>query len=334
MSDLFHVRALTTAVNSIQSPSMVVYNRVFRGREKFQNTDRLQFDVLTGSETVLPNLSAIAPAHVSDKAGRKTVTLTAPRLAHKRFISAAELNAAREAGGIGPALMEDRVARELTDMKNAIDRTMEFWAAGALKGKIYDADLETVLVDYGVESKHKPTLSGTDKFTDAASKPLARIRAWQTLIEQDAGAVMTGWVAFVGSAVMDALMVHSDVIDLLKYTRGEAVANAGRISRLSEIELVEYNASFLKGGTRKRFIEANEFVLVGLCEDVVSVEYAPVVDTEAPGGVGNVDENNQPQVFFSKSWAEKDPSGRWIKVEARPVPVLQRPGAVVAAKAV
>jgi hypothetical protein len=56
-----------------------------------------------------------------------------------------------------------------------------------------------------------------------------------------------------------------------------------------------------------------------------------VIDEEAPQGVGNVGPG---EMFFSKSWTEKDPSGRWIKVESRPLPVLQRPGAIVYAKVV
>lgn len=335
MDNLFKVRVLTRAVNEMPAPAMTIYNRVFRGREHLEPTDRLAFDVITGSDGLLPNMNVLAPATVTDKTSRKTVTMTAPRLAHKRFIHAAELNAARAFGqSAAVELMKDRVAREQMDMKNAIDRTVEWWAAGALKGQIYDADLETVLVDYGVADAHQPTLTGTSLWTNASSKPIGRIRTFQRIIEEDAGTTITGWVAFVGSSVMDALIKHSDVVDLLKYSQGAAVAQTGRIARLAEVELIEYNASFLQNGVRKRFVDPDRFLLIGLCDDLVDVPFAPVVDTDSPLGVGNVSAAGGGQLYFSKSWAEKDPSGRWIKVEARPLPVLQRPGAVVHAKVV
>ena len=96
------------------------------------------------------------------------------------------------------------------------------------------------------------------------------------------------------------------------------------------MELDEYNGSYLDGtGTRQRLISPDEFLLVGICDELAEVPYAPVVDDDAPGGVGNVGEGGGGTMFFSKSWKEQDPSGRWIKCESRPLPVLKRPGAVV-----
>jgi hypothetical protein len=335
MDNIFYTRVLTSAVNAMNAPYMTVYNRVFRDREHLEPSDRLAFDVISGAEAILSNVSVMAPAAVTEKTGRKTISMTAPRLAHKRFIHTSELNALRGYGQtVQTEMIKQRVAREQRDMKNAVDRTVEFWACGALRGKIYDADLTTVLVDYGVAETHQPVLTGDDRFSEAASKPLERIRAFKQLVEDDAGATITGWTAFVGSAVMDALLKHSDVLELLKYAQGGQAAASGRIGRLAEVDLIEYNASFLHQGVRRRFVEQDEFLLVGHCDDVVDAPFAPVVDDEAPGGVGNTAADGSGLMFFSKSWVEKDPSGRWIKVEARPLPVLQRPGAVVAARVV
>ena len=78
--------------------------------------------------------------------------------------------------------------------------------------------------------------------------------------------------------------------------------------------------------------------MIGLCDDLVDMPFAPVVDDDAPNGVGNVtydqSGNPVPALFFSKSWKIQDPSGRWVKVESRPLPVLKRPGAVITATAV
>ncbi|MBU2548346.1 MAG: major capsid protein [Proteobacteria bacterium] len=336
MDDLFKMRVLTAAVNEMQNPALRVFNRVFRGREHLEPSDRLAFDVISGNETLLGTISVAAPASVTEKTGRRTITMTAPRLAHKRLIHTAELNALRAYGVPAQVeMMKTRIAREQLDMRNMIDRTLEYWACSALKGIIYDADLSTQLVDYHVAGSHKPTLTGTDLWTDAESDPIGRIRTWKRLIEDDAGASITGWTAFLGSSVMDALLTHDSVREVLRYDRGSQMAETGRIQRLAEVELSEYNGSFLdSGGVRRRFIDEDAFLLIGHCQDLVDVPFAPVVDDEAPGGVGNLTADGGGALYFSKSWQEKDPSGRWIKVEARPLPVLQRPGAVVYAKAV
>jgi len=336
MDDLFKIRVLTAAINAMKAPSMKIYNRIFRGREHMEPSDRLAFEVISGSERILKNISVYAPAEVTDKTGRKVVTLTAPRLAQKRFIHAAELNALRAYGKqFGLEQMKTRIAREQKDAKGIMDRTLEFWAVNALKGQILDSDLETILVDYNMAASHKPALTGTGLWTNAASDPVNRLRAFKKLIEDDSGGAITGWVGYMGSEVMDALLAHEKVRDLLKYGKGVQVAENGKITKLAEVELDEYNGSFLdEGGTRRRFIDEKYFMLIGLCDDLVDVPYAPIVDDDAPGGVGNIDANGSGALYFSKSWSEKDPSGRWIKGETRPLPVLQRPGAVIYAKVV
>jgi len=331
MDNLFKIRILTAAVNAIKAPSRVVYNRIFAGYERMEPTDRLAFDVISGSEKLLGNISIFAPATVDDKTTRKTITLTAPRLSNKRFIATAELNALRAYGAAGVEMMKDRIAREQKDMRGKHDRTLEFWAVNALKGTIYDSDMATVLVDYNVDATHQPTLLLTDRWSDVAdSNPIGNIRAWKKLIEDDSAAAITGWVAFLGGGVMDALLVNPAVRELLKTDKGSQIAESGRIQRLAGVELTEYNGSYIDdAGDRQRYIADDEFLLVGLCDELADVPYAPVVDDDAPGGVGNVGEGGAPAMFFSKSWKKNDPSGRWIKCESRPLPVLKRPGAVV-----
>jgi len=336
MDDLFKIRVLTTSVNAMKAPVMKVYNRIFRGKEHMEVSDRLAFEIITGSQRVLKNISIYAPATVTDKTGRKVVTLTAPRLATKRFIHTAELNALRAYGKqIGVEMMKTRIAREQKDMRNEHDRTLEFWACNALKGIIYDSDLTTELVNYNVDSSHTPEESGDDLWTAANCNPINQIRKYKRLIQDDSNAAISQWVSFVGYDAMDALLTNTKVLDLLKYAKGRKIAEEEDVARLAKTEINEYDGSFIDDeGDRQRFIGKEYFMLIGICDDLVDVPYAPVVDDDAPGGVGNIDANGNGVMFFSKSWKKQDPSGRWIKTEARPLPVLQRPGAVVYAKVV
>ena len=331
MNELFLLRVLTTAINAIHAPSMRIYNRFFKGKEHLEPSDLLEFDIITGSQKILKNITIYAPAQVRDLTGRKTITIKAPRLSQKRFVATAALNALRAMGGkISLEQMKDRIARELKDIRNESDRTLEFWAANALKGKIYDSDLTTVLVDYNMAADHKPTLTGTALWTDAASDPIAKIREWKQKIDDDCAANITEYVAFMGKDVMTALLQNATVLNLLKYEAGRKMAEEGDVERLAGVSMSEYGGSFIDdGGARRRFINDDEFLLVGVCDDLVDMPYAPVIDDDAPGGVGNVDAGGNGALYFSKSWKKEDPSGRWIKGECRPLPVLQRPDAVI-----
>ena len=141
-------------------------------------SDRLAFDIITGSEKILATIKVVAPATITDKTSRKTITMNAPRLAHKRVIHTSELNAMRAYGSqIGLEQMKDRIAREQMDMKNMVDRTLEHWACGALRGIIYDADLTTELVNYGLATQPHADLD--------VHGPLDRCR--QRAVNQDPG---------------------------------------------------------------------------------------------------------------------------------------------------
>jgi len=336
MNELFAMRVLTASVNAIKAPKNKIFNRLFKKYAKPQISDLLQFDIISGKEELLGNISVEAEATVTDVTGRKTVTMQAPRLAQKRFIPAALLNSYRAAGKtIGAEMMKDRIALEQMDMLGLMNRTLEYWAAGAMRGKIYDKDMTTVLVDYNLPATHTAALTGTDLWTDAGSAPLKSLRGFKRLIEDDCDTTIDGWLAYVGADVMDALLDHDDVREMLKTGKGTELAETGRIKTLAEIELDEYNASFVHtDATRKRYVESDHILLIGLCDQLVDCPFAPVVDDDAPGGVGNVDTKGKGQLYFSKSWKKNDPSGRWIKIETRPLPVLKRPGAVIYKKVV
>ena len=99
---------------------MKIYNRLFRSREHLEPSDLLEFDIITGSQKILGNISVYAPATIRDLTRRKTVTMKAPRLAEKRFIPVAALNALRQLGGkLAVESMKERIAREQKDIRGA-----------------------------------------------------------------------------------------------------------------------------------------------------------------------------------------------------------------------
>lgn len=327
MDNLFLTRALTAAVNKMRPVKTPILDKLFR-RRRGHTTDRLAIDIKLSAERVLPNISVYAPATVESKTDRKVITLSAPRFAPKRLISAADLNAVRAWGQeAGTELLATRIGDEQEDMRLEIDRTREFMAVKSLQGSVVDGD-GTTLVDFGFSEDQQPELENTDAWDDDASDPVADLRAWKRYISNRVPMV-TAWYGFCGSDAMDALLNNTSVQNLLKYQRGAQIAEEGRIANLAGVEIEEYFGSYKNSsGVVTEMYAAKEFILVGYSEDAMSEHYAPVMDLEAPTGVGT---GQAAQMFFSKAWDEKDPSGKWIKVEARPLPVINRPEAIVRA---
>ncbi len=157
MDDLFKVRTLTTAINNLKAPTRKIFQTLYADKVHMELTDRFAVDIISGSEGILQNISVYAPSQVTEKTGRKVLTVQAPRLAHKRFIQTADLNAVRAYGEQAAVeMMANRINRELLDMRNMIDRTLEYWAATTLQGKVLDESGAT-LVDYNMDATHKPT---------------------------------------------------------------------------------------------------------------------------------------------------------------------------------
>ena len=333
LDDFFRVRVLTQAVNDIKTAETRIYDKFFRGKENMQMTDKLAFDVITGNETILANLNKYAEAPIGTKTTRGTKTVEAPRLAEKRLIQAAELNALRQYGSMGVELLKDRLAREQFDMKSKADRTLEYWACGAMRGVVYDADASTILYDYGVDATHKITL--TTGWDDSGGDPIGDIRAWKLLIEDEAMTSIIGWQAYCGATAMDALLTNESVLNLMKQQMGVQIATSGTIGNLAGVTIEEYNGSYFNSsGTRTRFVGAEQFILIGMCSDLTDMPFAPIMDLNAPNGVGNVGAAGRGLMFYSSSHDSWDPSGKWIKIEGRPLPVLKRPGAVIIADVV
>lgn len=333
MDSLFENRVLTAAVNAIKAPTNKIFNRFFRPIAKMQSSSLLQFDVFTGSQKLVGSIAADAPATMTALTGKKTITLSAPRLAQKRFIPASLIADYRKMGSrIGPEMLKDRIATEMLDMLNIMNRTIEWYAAGAMQSKIYDNDTTTVLVDYLAPAAHLTALTGDDLWSDVDSIPLAMLREFKRTIEAATQTPITGWKAYIGADAMDALMNHADILAWLQSQRGVQVAENGTLTKLAGIDIEEMNDSFIHtdGTTRKYYVGAKKFLLIGLCNQLVSCPFAPVMDLTAPNGVGNVSAKGGGQLYYAgASDVEFDPSGRWIKVESRPLPVLQRPTAII-----
>jgi Phage major capsid protein E len=321
MADVFSPTVMTLTVNKMQPVKTTVLTKVF-ARKKRSLTTPFAWDVKKPSNLLMSSIAVDAEATVRGGIGKTHVTCPAPRFSEKEMISAADINEMRKFGETNKAeLLKERIAEEQSDMKRNFDLTREFMAVRALSGLVIDGDGK-VLVDLGLPAAHKPVLAGADSWADEASDPIANLRAWKKLIVQACGGGVTSWEAFSGSDAMTALIKNPSVQELLKFTSGSQIAEKGRVAQLAEVNIEEYSNSYVDtAGDVQDMIPEDVFALVGIVSDGAAELYAPVIDLDAPGGVGK---GKEADIFFSKQWDEKDPSGKWVKVEGRPLPVLTR----------
>lgn len=319
--DNFSPRRLTMAVNMMKPVKTPILDKVFK-RKKRSLTSILAWDVKTSKNTLMESISTSAEATVRSGMGKTEVSCQAPRYAEKQLISADSIADMRKFGdAAAPELLKERVADEQADMRASIDLTREFQGVKALEGKVVDKNGK-VLVDYKFPAEMKPVLAGTALWTDDASDPITHLRSWKKLITRAAGTVISEFIAYCGSEAMNALLDNQKALEKLKYLAGKQIAEEGRIARLAKVTIEEYDGSYTDDdGVVHDMIPENVFVLVGIVHDGAAEMFAPVIDLEAPGGVGK---GKEADIFFSKMKDSWDPSGKWVKVESRPLPVLTR----------
>ena len=349
--ELFDHRVLTNTINEIRTGMTTVLDTIFQDKDP-QTSDKFQIDIITGSQEIMRSIDVHSEAQIAPKTSGKTILIQAPRFSEKVHIEAAELNGIRELGRRDAAeLLMRKISRESTNLRGRVDRTREVMAVSALRGVVTDGAGQE-LITYEIPDSHKPDqfisssastpgVLGTnlawDSLTDAQADQLLKdIRGWQRIIEDDVPLPIDRWVAFCGWKVMDSITFNTGLKDLFKYERGSDVVSRGRfVGQLAGMEVIEYNGTYKTDDDSEtstvRFVEPHEMIIVGWNNSFFSEKYAPQVRLNAPGGVGT---GRLPEMFYSESWEVNDPSGRTLMVEARPLPVVHVPEAILYAQPV
>lgn len=334
MADLFHWRALTTAINQIPPAPSLLLEKVYKTQIQVLS-EEIDFDVVVGGKRLAPFVSPVEGGIVVAPLAREVQSVKAPRIRPKRVIQAHDLLAVRAPGTalyLGEGGIEDykdqRIAAELADLKNMIVRTTEWMAAQSLTGKL-TVDFQDNIsfeIDYHLPTAHKITLTGTDVWSDLDdSDPIQDILNWKRLISSATG--YSADFAIAGTDAVDTLLAHTKVRELLNYRNFSvgkiALDSSNYIGRLAGVDIYEYDAAYVdRDGTPVDFIDSKSFVMVA-SQGPFRMHYALICDLDNTVAVA--------QPFFAKSWTEADPSMLWLLAESRPLPVPHWPECVVCA---
>jgi len=330
--ELFKWRALTEAVNRAITVTPFVLSKLFpQPRKRLMGARTVEIEIKEGNSKVAGFIRSGAPATVVDRDGLKVYTITLPRLSEKKTATAAELLHTSGAGQIyvgGGAVnlgsrIADQLGEDLVDLKGRIERRLELMACQALQGKVssIDDDKAQFEADYGFLATHKITETGTQLWSTPKIDLVKKIRQYKRVVLKDSGKSVN--TAIVGPDVAEALFANEGILKYLhnnnlQVGRLNMDGNDYYLGRFLGIDWFEYSQEYQIGTTKYDFFPSNGLSMFSSQADV-RLFYGPIEDFDAGGNV--VTE------MFSKTWDEKDPSAKWIKVESNPLPVINEPNA-------
>jgi len=287
------------------------------------NTKVAAWDVVSGSRSMARYVSPSSEAPVSELTARTRKTAELLYIKEKKTIDEQTKNFIDRPGEFNIPYGEQAIADELESLDRKVENRRELsrWLAlttGKLDINQFDPPVK-FLVDYGVDSTHIVTKSGTAAWSDAAnSRPFSDILDWKKLIERDSWVTATD--AYMNSTTMDYLIKNTGQIqELLKYTVGDQFAKEGVLARLAGINLHVYDVSYKDKDNRVRYFIPDGKVAVLAKSGLGKTFVGP---TDIPGDNGS---SSKVIGKFSYSWTTKDPVDTWILVGVSEIPIIQNP---------
>jgi hypothetical protein len=246
-------------------------------------------------------------------------SFTVPHLEREAKIYADEVQGVRAFGSEDANLVVQTLVDErLADLRAMHEVTLEYHRAGAVQGKILDADGSTIydlFNEFGLAQQTKDialSVAGTDVRGDCV--------AIQRLIENELGAEpVSGYRALCGDAFFDALISHPTVVASFAYQEG--AINRSDLRKGFEfggITWENYRGSV--AGTN--FFPDTQAFVVPEGTSIFTTYYAPADFMEAVNTLG--------LPLYSKLISD-DELNRWVKLhsQSNPLAINLRPRAVV-----
>ncbi len=328
-------RSLTTAVNTMISPKRWLLDTIF-GAPQIHPTETIDIEIILSNRKLAPFVTPVEGAIVMTKLGRSMRSVDTARMAVKKPLSARELGA-----NIYPATniyvgsgdimdyQRRKIAQEQLDIRQSMERTVEWMAAQALSG-VLTVNQENIQfeIDFLMPDDNRPELAGVDMWDDYTnSDPIADIEEWKRVVQLATG--MTPTMAVAGYSVIDHLRNHTKVRNILDNRRMEMgmiapTTKNDYFGRLAGVDIYQYNESYTDTNGNVQYLIGSDKFIIWAPNSDFRLHYAAIHNINPSGGFELV-----AAPYFSKSWTENDPSVLWLYVESKPLPVVHRPESVI-----
>ncbi|TBW37541.1 major capsid protein [Azotobacter chroococcum] len=321
--DAFGAVSLTNAINTSPEGQRVpaLLDSLFE--EEGVNTTSVFIERENDSLALVPAGERGAPADVTTGTQRDVVPFRTLHLPTRSTIRADEVQGVRAFGSESELeTVMELVGKRLLKQRRRLEATIRFQRAGAVTGKIYDADGQRLLLDlhqqFGIEQQSHAMALGND-----ATKVLAKIVEAKRKAEDaiaDSG-IISGWLAVCGRGFWDAFVSHDATTEAWnRFQDGQFLRSDLRQTGF-QFGGVEWQEFYGKVGGVE-FIGSDDAYLIPLGVDGLLVtKYAPADYMDTVNTMG--------QKFYASQ--EPLPHNKGIDLEAQsnPLSICTRPRAII-----
>lgn len=330
--------AMTATVNEIKPSSDFLWNLLFPNSQT-HDTEHLEYSVISGDRAMAPFIQKNGRSIMVGGVDETFYNISPPNIRISRPMEASEKFFKRRPGTVvfptSDAMATARqqaIARDLEYMSTLIDNRIEWLVAMALRGAIsWESEGDAWTITFPRSSSHSYALSGTDVWTDAASKPHEDFLDAKSLINDATGLNPTDVI--MSRTAYDAFRNNANVKDKLDNRRmaygqiGTSPVRNGAIygGVFEDVRVWCYTRSLKEVTGSSTALIRDKYVEFVTADPAAMNElhYAAIADWDAYQGGAIRTER------FSKSWTEKDPSALMSLIHTRPLPVPKRPDSTV-----
>jgi hypothetical protein len=333
--DMYNTRTMLQALER-KAPATTFLLDTFFSNVEQSSTKYVDIDKFKGKRYLAPFVRPTQQGKLVEREGYTTSTFQPPYIKEKRVITPSEILENRSMGDtiyLGKSPMQraaELLMRDLEDLRDRIIRREEWMAAQvltagtiAVSGEGFDAE-----IDFGMDATHIIAVGTITAWSAEGADPLANLKTWKRLIQQDSGLVPD--VCVMGYDAWDAFIAHDSVKDILDNRRidmglinpqqlPDGVEYMGRVLNL---DIYTYAETYYIPSTSYYYVPEKKLFL-GSTKARTARHYAAIQDLE--NGMAAVP-------YFPKSWVEQDPSSRILLVQSSPLVAMHEPDAFVCAE--
>ena len=345
----FDLRTMLDAVQEIKAPSTFFMSLLFppASRQTF-DTESVDFDYVAARRRLAPFSNINLPGTIIGRDGYTMQTVTPPNIAPVIPITGADLQTRAPGRHVynpqdPSARADELLGEDLSKLKVMITRTIEWMIASVLQDEtitLFGAGVGAPITFPRAAAHQRARLAGADRWDVGTSDPLGDIRSWSEAIRQSTG--LYGDTLVLGQGAGDALLrnpVLAPMLDRRRLDLGllapeiieSGVTYLGRLAG-TLVEIYQYTEWFEDPTTGVE----GPLLDTPLGDESVAVMFSSKAPTKLCYGAVPVAQGEGDEAYITLvrgemvpvSWTESDPARRFLKLQARPLPVLQMNNAV------
>jgi hypothetical protein len=337
---IYDTAELVKVIRTVKAPSSYWLDLAFPTVVTF-DTKEIDFDYVDKNRRLAPFVSPLAQGVPLKQQGYLTRRFTPAYIKPKDVVDPARLlkRQAGEAlmGSLSPAQREDLIVADILETHRfAIERRWEWMAARAVIDgavTVSGPDYPTSSVSFSRDASMSKNLTGTARWSEATSTPLADIETWMQEMHRLSGYTPTRIT--MGINAWDAFKSHADVKEMLDTRRGSknqmesGPGNGmpwqyrGSLDSAGGLEVWTYNDIYEDdAGNSVNFLDQDTVVLTSPAVEGVRA-FGAIMDRRIGWAA---------TPMFSKMWEQEDPSALYLMTQSAPLMIPTRPNASLKAK--